>query len=283
MNSDEAKCRRCGNSNARNLTTDSKDEEMIFDLICDSCMRQIITQSKETSIENQMSRPPSEESPLPIDAQYTAIKKYNSKCKAVFEMCATCCKGPNSEDAKAMSKLFICNDCHSAYFCSRECQQRAWELHKAPCKALKQKGLIACVSMNSTTDCLQVFLDPLDPVFVKSLPSPMMVTCGIPLQMTAIEPGTENHWCSYLMADPTTGVIPDPWKKLGTVVISRTDRMPITVHHMYLLVDFSFSIGKTVNDSDHAAVRASMLSAMGFQRFLTAHVGRLPEYQGISW
>ncbi len=33
-------------------------------------------------------------------------------------------------------RLFLCNDCRSVTYCSRECQTDAWKTHKVVCKEL---------------------------------------------------------------------------------------------------------------------------------------------------
>jgi len=37
-------------------------------------------------------------------------------------------------------KLFRCNGCHKAWFCSRTCQKRSWKDHEQECKAHKKKA-----------------------------------------------------------------------------------------------------------------------------------------------
>lgn len=43
-----------------------------------------------------------------------------------------------------------------------------------------------------------------------------------------LEKGENNQWCTFLMIDPISGYAPPPWSMLGTVLICRKDRMPIT-------------------------------------------------------
>ena len=202
-----------------------------------------------------------------------------------------CCKGPRAsfykcEDVNSDyfldSDLLKCSKCCQAYFCSISCQKNAWNLHKISCKG--NEGKIACIEMKSPTEMKQVFLDANDPAFDQATVSPIMARCDIPLCLLPIKPGQNNYWCTYLMKDPVSGFAPMPWKDLGSVLLCRRDRMPITKAHCLQLGDFICNIVSCFGGDDDKNLHKTMMTREAFITFLVQNTqGSFTSPLGVSW
>ena len=211
-------------------------------------------------------------------------------CKAVLEICANCCKGPDQLGLRSSlhvdgSSLKVCAACHSAYFCSRECQEAAWYVHKKSCNKFKEEGLIACVMMTKPLDFKQVFLKPDDPIFESCTQSPPMGLCGIPLCLKQMNQGTNNQWCTYLMIEPVSGMAPYPWSECGKVLIVRKDRMPVTPEHIYQLGDFISDIIQEFGNEDETNIYKRSMTKEAFLTFLASCLGPHGRKNklGVAW
>lgn len=174
-----------------------------------------------------------------------------------FEVCACCNKG-SEETVKALglsrkryvsgTALLRCAGCRSAYFCGTQCQKAVWKTHKLACLKWKE-GLVACVELadwpaGRSPKMQQVF----HPVaylqqLQASFPSPIMALVGIPLMVSPLERGTNNQWCTYMMAEPSSGFAPMQFQDLGKSILWRRDLMPITEENICVLGDFFRSHG----------------------------------------
>jgi len=203
-----------------------------------------------------------------------------------------CCKGPASSFDKCEyvdkalfldSALQKCSNCCQAYFCSQNCQKSAWKLHKISCK--NNEGKVACVEMKNSRDMKQVFLDPNDPVFDKATLSPVMARCDIPLCLLPVKSGENNQWCTFLMIDPIYGHPPWDWQSLGTVLLCRRDRMPITKAHVAQLGDFIGDVVDCFGGDDDRNIHKTKMTRQAFITFLVEHI-TTKNYSndlGVSW
>ena len=193
--------------------------------------------------------------------------------------------GDESED-----QLFVCKLCRAAYFCSVACQRSAWKLHRAPCSAHCEAGLVAAVEMRSAADCRQVYLAADDPRIEAATESPVMQRCGIPLALFSLHGHgrAENEWCQRLMMDPLTGVTAAAHRSVGAALVVRRDRMPVTPQHVYQLGEFFALLAERFEDDDDADAAAAMMTQARFVAFLADHVrigGRQKHVNemGVSW
>jgi len=218
-----------------------------------------------------------------------AKPKFNTK--PVLNICAMCCKGPRSTFDKCVevessyhldSELLKCSNCNQAFFCSQNCQKKAWNLHKISCKGIE--GKIACIEMKSPSEMNQVYLDPNDPVFDQAALSPAINRCGIPLCLLPIRAGENNQWCTFLMIDPITGWAPNQYQSLGTVLLLRRDRMPVTKAHVYQLGDFINNILDCFGGNDDKNIHKTMMTREAFITFLVQNKkGYYRNALGVSW
>lgn len=216
----------------------------------------------------------------------------NNIIKPVFHICATCCKGPASsfnnmnipgrpncfKDLFLQAPLQKCSNCNQGYFCSQICQQKGWDLHKVSCKG--KQGKVACLVTKSGYAMEQVWLDPNDPIFDKATISPAMALCDIPLCLIELEKGENNQWCTFLMIDPISGYAPPQWSMLGTVLICRKDRMPITATHFCHLGDFMSHILDQFGGTNDKEIHKTMMTKGAFMKYILAQGAKSV---GISW
>lgn len=181
----------------------------------------------------------------------------SSTRRPVLSVCATCFRGPPIPELERHTRLLLsdsetlrlCAACHCSYYCSKSCQRQAWSEHRPICKAISSKGLVCCVEMSNPNTLRHIYLAPDNPIFDKASVSPVMERIGIPLSLLPTVPGTNNQWCTYFMIDPVSGLAPYHWQDLGTVIICRQDRMPVSMNQVNLLGDF-FSILISMFGSD---------------------------------
>ena len=123
----------------------------------------------------------------------------------LIKICAVCCKReqgtpdvPVRPEFISSNPLMRCSKCKSAFYCSQDCQRRAWETHKKPCTELATKGLIACVLLHSGKGLYeQVYLSADDPRFDAAFASPVMQVGG----------GTDMVFLNRLRSSTSTSII----------------------------------------------------------------------------
>lgn len=178
--------------------------------------------------------------------------------KPVLDICATCYRGKERG-------LSLCSRCRCARFCSKECQRKAWKVHKPICTTLCQK-LISCVRMVAPGSWSTHFLTAADPRFEEAFPSPVMHRIGIPVCILPLQSGVNNQWATYFMIDPISGLAPYPFMDLGPVLILRRDRVPISEMQVALLGDFFTSlVGEFGGDDDNSIHKRLMTRAYFLQ------------------
>jgi MYND finger len=205
-----------------------------------------------------------------------------------FEVCACCNKG--SEDTvKALglsrkrfgmsTTLLRCSGCRSAYFCSKVCQKAVWKTHKVSCLKWSKESLVSCVVIsdfpNGRSPNLAQVYHPLAYLQqIKSFPSPVMSLIGIPLNLSPLEKGTDNQWCTYMMIDPASGFAPYQFQDLGKCLLWRPDLMPITADHVSALGDFFCSLLDRYGDGlEPGEVAASYATKQHFAYFVLDQLG----------
>lgn len=124
------------------------------------------------------------------------------------------------------------------------------------------------------------YLKPNDPQFELASASKVMHLIGIPLCLLEIKKGENNQWCTFFMADPYTGLAPRPWTSLGTVLILRRDRVPITEEQVALLGDYFCDLMDQFGDEDNENVHKRSMTKLGFTEFLACgHLNGM----GLGW
>jgi hypothetical protein len=124
------------------------------------------------------------------------------------------------------------------------------------------------------------YLKPDDPRFEMASPSKIMHLIGIPLCLLEVVKGKDNQWATYFMADPYNGLAPRPFDMLGTVLICRSDRVPITKEQIFQLGDYFCGLMNEFGDPDRENVYKKSMTKRSFTRFLgSGHSNGL----GLGW
>lgn len=148
------------------------------------------------------------------------------------DMLPICVMGCHSNRASLTS----CPKCNCAYFCSKQCEKTAWRIHKVSCEQFSKWSKIACVSLSVSMGCQLVYLSPNDSIFHTAARLPLADALDIPLLAQCVDPGENCNLSKVLLCSPETGDVPLSLASMGTLVLCRSDRMPLTPLHVYQLV-----------------------------------------------
>jgi hypothetical protein len=103
---------------------------------------------------------------------------------------------------------------------------------------------------------------------LNGFPSPVMALIGIPLILSPLAKGTNNQWCTYMMAEPSSGFAPMQFQDLGKCLLWRRDLLPITVDHVSELGDFFCNLMDRYGDGPGPAVAAEYATKRYFAKFV---------------
>lgn len=184
-------------------------------------------------------------------------------CKAAFQVCAHCSKGPSQifVDTNISSAFYrdttlnVCSRCHCAYFCDKECLQKAWPVHKLACQKLINGLSPAIEILKNTTDYTQIFLSKEKSSSMDGVISPILSRCGIPLYVSKVtsevllsndssvtDSSEYNSVIRTVMIEPITGRAAEDWQQQQlhekSVIIYRKDTVPVTPAHLTVMKDF---------------------------------------------
>jgi hypothetical protein len=109
--------------------------------------------------------------------------------------------------------------------------------------------------------------------------SPLFRGCGVPLQLVTAtgkyRTGQPNcQFATYAMADPPSGLAPRRWLAPGDCIAFRSDGVPLTRDHIFVLWDYLCRVMDEFGDANCAnsasAVFNRRSSRASLQRFLLA-------------
>jgi hypothetical protein len=186
-----------------------------------------------------------------------------------------------------------CARCKSAYYCSRNCQKLAWKSHKSTCSpsSTPDIDLVPGVRLPCSREPGKLWssLIPSNhPIFDSS---PLHVPCLIDIPLVIHRVGTQSanqadldcQIATYLNIDPETGFASPEWlSHVGTCVVARKDRKPLSVEHLELVWMYMDKILDYFGEEDVTGVR-KFYTRKSFEKFEKGYKRDMMQNQDHKW